>query len=123
MLLNSMILYYTTIPDSTSWLNTGNNGWMLTASTLVGLMSIPGLAIYYAGLTKRKYMVNAMMMALYAFAAVLIIWILAGYNFGFGTSSLLKIDGYYIFGIPSPAGAGSFISGQAIVGPLKDALR
>lgn len=122
MLLNSMILYYTTIPDSTSWLNTGNNGWMLTASTLVGLMSIPGLAIYYAGLTKRKYMVNAMMMALYAFAAVLIIWILAGYNFGFGTSSLLKIDGYYIFGIPSPAGAGSFISGQAIVGPLKDAL-
>ena len=122
MLLNSMILYFTTIPDSTSWLNTGNNGWMLTASTLVGLMSIPGLAIYYAGLTKRKYMVNAMMMALYAFAAVLIIWILAGYNFGFGTSSLLKIDGYYIFGIPSPAGAGSFISGQAIVGPLKDAL-
>ena len=122
MLLHSMILYYTTIPDSTSWLNTGNNGWMLTASTLVGLMSIPGLAIYYAGLTKRKYMVNAMMMALYAFAAVLIIWILAGYNFGFGTSSLLKIDGYYIFGIPSPAGAGSFISGQAIVGPLKDAL-
>lgn len=67
-------------------------------------------------------MVNAMMMALYAFAAVLVIWILAGYNFGFGTSSLLKIDGYYIFGIPSPSGAGSFISGQAVVGPLKDRL-
>ena len=115
-------VFFSLNPDSISWLNTGNNGWMLTAATLVGLQSIPGLALYYAGLTKRKYMVNAMMMALYAFAAVLIIWVIAGYNFGFGTSSALKIDGYYIFGIPFPAMSGSFIGGQAIVGPQKQAL-
>jgi Amt family ammonium transporter len=121
MLFDNIIFYLSVMPDA-SWLNTGNNGWMLTASTLVGLMSIPGLALYYAGLTKRKYMVNAMMMALYAFASVLIIWILAGYNFGFGTSTLLEIHGYYILGIPKPAGAGSFIAGQAIVGPFKTAL-
>jgi len=114
--------FFSMIPDSTSWLNTGNNGWMLTASTLVGLMSIPGLALYYAGLTKRKYMVNAMMMALYAFAAVLVIWVLAGYNFGFGTSSILEIHGYYILGIPTPSMSGTFISGQAIVGPQRQAL-
>ena len=115
-------IFFSLHPDSLSWLNTGNNGWMLTAATLVGLQSIPGLALYYAGLTKRKYMVNAMMMALYAFAAVLVIWVIAGYNFGFGTSSALKIDGYYIFGIPFPAMSGSFIGGQAIVGPQKQAL-
>ena len=67
-------IFFSLNPDSISWLNTGNNGWMLTAATLVGLQSIPGLALYYAGLTKRKYMVNAMMMALYAFAAVLLIF-------------------------------------------------
>lgn len=121
MLLDSMVFYLIS-PDQQSWLNTGNNGWMLTAATLVGLQSIPGLALYYAGLTKRKYMVNAMMMALYAFASVLVIWIIAGYNFGFGTSSLLEIKGYYILGIPAPAGAGSFIAGQAIVGPFRDEL-
>ncbi len=115
-------IFFSLNPDSISWLNTGNNGWMLTAATLVGLQSIPGLALYYAGLTKRKYMVNAMMMALYAFAAVLVIWVIAGYNFGFGTSSMLKIGGYYILGIPSPAMSGTFIGSQAIVGPQKQAL-
>ncbi len=114
--------FLTMFLTNTSWLSNGNNGWMLTAATLVGLQSIPGLALYYAGLTKRKYMVNAMMMALYAFAAVLVIWVIAGYNFGFGTSSILKIDGYYILGIPTPAMSGGFIGGQAIVGPLKQAL-
>jgi Amt family ammonium transporter len=104
------------------WLNTGNNSWMLTASVLVGLMSIPGLALYYAGLTKRKYMVNAMIMALYAFAVVLVIWVIAGYNFAFGTHSSLEINGLFIFGIPSPSMAGSFISSQAVVGPLKQIL-
>ena len=115
-------IFFSLNPDSISWLNTGNNGWMLTAATLVGLQSIPGLALYYAGLTKRKYMVNAMMMALYAFAAVLVIWVIAGYNFGFGTSSMLKIGGYYILGIPSPAMSGTFIGSQAIVGPQRQAL-
>ena len=105
-----------------SWLNTGNNAWMLTAATLVGLQSIPGLALYYAGMTKRKYMVNAMMMALYAFSAVLVVWVIAGYSFGFGTVPLLNIDGYYIFSMPFPVGSASFIAGQAIVGPEKVSL-
>ncbi|MEM0139817.1 MAG: ammonium transporter [Ferroplasma sp.] len=119
-MIDMLILANAILPDaSESWLSNGNNGWMLTASTLVGLMSIPGLALYYAGLTKRKYMVNAMMMALYAFAAVLVVWIIAGYNFSFGTKSLLEIKGFFILGMPSPAAAGSFISGQAIVGPIK----
>lgn len=121
-MIDIIILASAIQPYSESWLNTGNNGWMLTAATLVGLQSIPGLALYYAGMTKRKYMVNAMMMALYAFASVLVIWVLAGYNFGFGTLSMLKIHGFYIFGVPYPATSGSFIAGQAIVGPLKSAL-
>ena len=41
----------TPYPD---WLNPGDNAWQLVAATLVGLMSIPGLAMLYGGLVQRK---------------------------------------------------------------------
>src|SRR5262249_45056189 len=37
-----------------SWLNAGDTSWQLTAATLVGLMSLPGLAVLYGGLVQRK---------------------------------------------------------------------
>jgi len=46
------------------WLDTGSNAWMLTAATLVGLQSVPGLMLLYGGMTKRKYAINTMMMVL-----------------------------------------------------------
>lgn len=67
--------------------NTGSNAWMLTAATLVGLQSVPGLMLLYGGMTKRKYAINTMMMVLYAFAVVLIVWILAGYEFAFASQA------------------------------------
>ncbi|MCY0859283.1 MAG: ammonium transporter [Sulfolobaceae archaeon] len=99
-----------------SWLDTGSNAWMLTAATLVGLQSVPGVALFYAGLTKKKYAINTALMVFYAFAAVLIVWIIAGYNFGFGKSSLM-IDGYGIFGTPTPAWSGLYEASQAVYGP------
>ena len=58
---------------------------MLTAATLVGLQSLPGLVIFYGGLSKKRFQVNTMMMVFYAFAAVLVTFMVAGYQFGFGT--------------------------------------
>jgi Amt family ammonium transporter len=76
------------IPGSNStvvpWLDTGNNAWQLTASTLVGLQSVPGLAILYAGVVKTKWAVNSAFMAFYAFAAVLAVLVLWAYKMGFG---------------------------------------
>jgi len=43
------------------WLNPGDNAWQLVAATLVGLMSIPGLALLYGGLVQRKWVVNTML--------------------------------------------------------------
>lgn len=104
-------------PDAVpSWLDTGSNAWMLTAATLVGLQSLPGLAIFYGGLCQKKYVINTLMMVFYAFAAVLIVWLFAGYNFGFGPAGL-KIDGYGILGIPFSAMGGLFEGSQAVVGP------
>lgn len=95
---------YSSFPGAAvpSWLDTGSNAWMLTAATFVGLQSVPGVALYYAGLSRKKYAVNSALMVFYAFAAVLIVWILAGYNFGFESPSLV-IGKYDIFGTPSPA--------------------
>ena len=67
-----------------SWLHAGDNSWQLTAATLVGLMSIPGIAVLYAGLTQKKWAVNIMTMAFTGFSAVLIVWVLWGYNMAFG---------------------------------------
>ncbi len=67
-----------------SWLHPGDNSWQLTAATLVGLMSIPGLAVLYGGLVQKKWVVNTMMMAFSAFSAVLIVWVLWAFKMGFG---------------------------------------
>src|SRR5690348_18230189 len=67
-----------------SWLNAGDNAWQLVAATLVGLMSIPALAVLYAGLVQRKWAVNAMMMVFSAFCLTLIVWVLYAFKMGFG---------------------------------------
>ncbi|KAK9335250.1 hypothetical protein LIPSTDRAFT_117880 [Lipomyces starkeyi NRRL Y-11557] len=70
--------------STTSWLDTGDNAWQLTAGSLVGLQSIPGLVVLYAGIVKRKWAINSAFMAFYAFAAVLICWVVWAYKMAFG---------------------------------------
>jgi ammonium transporter, Amt family len=65
-------------------LDTGNNSWQMTAATLVGLMSIPGLVVLYGGVMQKRWSVNSMMMAFVAFAIVLIIWCLFAFKMAFG---------------------------------------
>jgi Amt family ammonium transporter len=79
------------------FLNPGDNAWQLTAATLVGLMSVPGLAVLYGGVMQKRWSVNSMMMTFVAFALVLIVWVLYGFKFAFGSP-------LHIFG----AGDGSF---------------
>jgi len=67
-----------------AWLDTGDNAWQLTAASLVGLQSIPGLVVLYAGIVNRKWAINSAFMAFYAFAAVLICWVLWAYKMAFG---------------------------------------
>jgi Amt family ammonium transporter len=67
------------------WLSEGANSWQLTAATLVGLMSIPGLVVLYGGVMQKRWSVNSMMMAFVAFAVVLILWVLVGFKMAFGS--------------------------------------
>jgi len=66
------------------WLNAGDNAWQMVAATLVGLMSIPGIAVLYGGLVQKKWAVNTMLMAFTGFSLVLFVWMLWGFKMGFG---------------------------------------
>ncbi len=62
-----------------------DNVWILVATALVFLMSIPGLALFYGGLTRTKNVLNTIMMVFTAFAVVSLIWIFYGYSLTFGS--------------------------------------
>ena len=70
--------------DLLATLDTGNNAWQLTAATLVGLMSVPGLVVLYGGVMQKRWSVNSMMMAFVAFAIVVILWSLFAFKMAFG---------------------------------------
>jgi ammonium transporter, Amt family len=78
------------------WLNPGDNTWQLVAATLVGLMSLPGLAVLYGGLVQRKWVVNTMLMAFSGFSLVLLVWVLWAYNMGFGPFAHLGPKGSFL---------------------------
>src|SRR2546421_533147 len=57
----------------------------MTAATLVGLMSIPALAVLYGGLVQKKWAMNTVLMVFSTFCLVLITWVLWAFKMGFGT--------------------------------------
>jgi Amt family ammonium transporter len=57
----------------------------MTAATLVGLMSVPGLVVLYGGVMQKRWSINSMMLTFAGFATVLILWVLWGFKMGFGT--------------------------------------
>ena len=58
---------------------------MLTATALVMLMSLPGLAIFYGGLAKAKDTLNTIAMVFTAYAIASVVWVIYGYTLAFGT--------------------------------------
>ena len=65
-------------------IDTGDTAWMIVATALVMLMSIPGLALFYGGLSKTKDTLNTMAMTFVAFCIVSLLWVIYGYTFSFG---------------------------------------
>jgi len=97
-----------------SFLNSGDTAWQLTAATFVGMQSIPGLAILYAGLVKKKWALNSAVMCFYAFSIVLMVWMLWAYNMSFGEA--LKLGPGIlsnVVGHPWPAAMAGSELGQA----------
>ncbi len=71
--------------EAPSWLTSGDTSWQITAATLVGLMSVPGLAVLYGGVMQKRWSINSMMLVFGTFSIVLIVWVLWGFKMGFGS--------------------------------------
>ena len=66
-------------------IDSGSTAWMLTSSALVLLM-IPGLALFYGGMVRRKNILTTMMQSFVAMAVIGVQWVLVGYSLAFGRS-------------------------------------
>jgi Amt family ammonium transporter len=64
-------------------IDTGNTAWLLISTALVWLM-VPGLALFYGGMVRRKNLLATMMMSFAIIAIVSVLWILYGYSLSFG---------------------------------------
>ena len=71
----------------------GDTAWMLTATALVVLMTIPGLALFYGGLVRAKNMLSVLMQVFYAFSVVCVIWVLYGYSLTFTGGNFSQLIG------------------------------
>ena len=64
--------------------NTGDTAWMLTSTALVLMMTIPGLALFYAGMVRKKNVLATMMQSFTIAALVTVLWAVVGYSLAFG---------------------------------------
>lgn len=71
-------------PPAAPKIDSGDTAWMLTSSALVLLMTVPGLALFYAGLVRRKNALGTIMQSFIIVALISIQWTLWGYSLAFG---------------------------------------
>ncbi|MEO0462300.1 MAG: ammonium transporter [Pseudomonadota bacterium] len=85
--------------------NPGNNAWMMTSTVLVMLMILPGLALFYGGLTRSKNMLSMLTQIGATASLAMIIWVMWGFSLAFGDTAYPAPLGWFI------AGGSYFLSG------------
>ncbi len=68
-------------------LNSGDTAWLLTATALVLLMTIPGVALFYGGMVRKPNVLSTIMQSFAICSMITIIWMVIGYSLAFGTGS------------------------------------
>ncbi len=101
--------------------NKGDTAWMLTATLLVIMMSIPGLALFYGGLVRSKNMLSMLMQVFAIFALITVLWAVYGYSLAFTTGNAFigGFDRLFLKGVFDPvsgavANAATFSKGVYI---------
>jgi ammonium transporter, Amt family len=69
-------------------MNAGDTAWMLTSTALVMIM-LPGLALFYGGLVRRKNVLSTIMHSFFGLAIVSVVWVLVGFSLAFGPDANL----------------------------------
>lgn len=74
-------------PAPVPYIDFGNTAWMMVATALVMLMTIPGLALFYGGLVRQKNILNILMQCFILTAVITLEWVFFGYSLSFGSST------------------------------------
>ncbi len=82
----SLIFAQETAPTQTPYIDSGNTAWMIVATALVMLMTIPGLALFYGGLVRQKNVLNILMQCFILTAVITLEWVFFGYSLAFSSS-------------------------------------
>ncbi len=78
--------------DAPAKIDTGDTAWMLTSTALVLMMTIPGLALFYAGMVRKKNILATMMQSFTIVCLITIVWMVAGYSLAFTNGGLYLGD-------------------------------
>ncbi len=73
----------------TATLSAGDTAWMLTATALVLFMTVPGLALFYAGMVRAKNVLSVMMQCFAIVGLVTVLWLAYGYSVAFDTTNMV----------------------------------
>jgi len=96
----------------------GDTTWMMTASVLVLLMTIPGLALFYAGLVRAKNVVSMLMQVFAIVCMVILIWVIYGYSLAFTSGPFNSYVGglskAFLMGVTPESTAATFSNGVVI---------
>ncbi|MFM2291858.1 MAG: hypothetical protein RIS29_1671, partial [Bacteroidota bacterium] len=92
-LFSSTLAAQTTAP-ATPTIDAGDTAWMIVATAFVLLMSIPGLALFYGGLVRRKNVLSVFMQVFILVAVISIEWVVLGYSNAFSSNSIEALKPY-----------------------------
>jgi Amt family ammonium transporter len=82
-LLAAILSFATPAFADTSTINTADTAWMIVATALVLMMTIPGLALFYSGMVRKKNVLATMAQSLAAVTIISILWVAFGYSLVF----------------------------------------
>ncbi|KRB79040.1 ammonium transporter [Noviherbaspirillum sp. Root189] len=96
--------------------NKGDTAWMMIATVLVILMTIPGLALFYGGLVRTKNMLSILMQVFMIFSLIVVLWCVYGYSLAFteGGGFIGSFDRLFLKGITPETVAATFSKGVVI---------
>lgn len=96
--------------------NKGDTAWMIVATLLVAMMTIPGLALFYGGLVRTKNMLSVLMQVFTVFCLCMVLWVVYGYSLAFteGNAFFGGFSKIFLKGITVDSTAATFSKGVVI---------
>jgi Amt family ammonium transporter len=96
--------------------NKGDTAWLLVSTAFVILMTLPGLALFYGGLVRKKNMLSVLMQCTGIFSLIIILWAIYGYSFAFteGNAFFGGLDRLFLKGLTPDSVAATFSKGVVV---------